>query len=74
MPKQSNGDPHDNKRRRPISSQDQDARLKEMGKLGTRGMLLRAVEMLGDERVSDDQLRKVLMILGDVGPGESPGT
>lgn len=72
MPKQSNGDPHDNKRRRPTSSKNQDARPK-MGELGTRGMLLRAMEMLGDERVSDDQLRKVLIILGDVEPDESPG-
>jgi len=70
MSKQSNGDPQDKRRRRP--SKKKEARLKEMEKLGTRGMLLRAMKMLGDERVSDDQLRRVLKILEGVEPDENP--
>jgi hypothetical protein len=73
MPKQSNGDPQDKRRRKPTTSKEKEARLKEMEKLGTRGMLLRAMEMLGDERVSDDQLRRALIILEGVEPDENPG-
>ncbi len=73
MPKQTNGDPQDKRRPRPTTSKEREARLKEMGKLGTRGMLLRAMEMLGNERVSDDQLRRALIILEGVEPDENPG-
>ena len=72
MPKQSNGDPQDKRRRRPTTRKEKEARPKEMENLGTRGMLLRAIEMLGDERVSDDQLRRVLIILEGVEPDENP--
>jgi hypothetical protein len=44
-----------------------------MKKLGTRGLLLRAMEMLGDERLRDDQLRRVLIILEGLEPDENPG-
>lgn len=72
MPKQTNGDSQDKRRRRPTTSKTKEARLKEMEKLGTRGMLLRAMTMLGDERVNDDQLRRALIILEGVEPDEIP--
>jgi hypothetical protein len=31
------------------------------------------MEMLGDERLSDDQLRRVLIILEGLEPDENPG-
>jgi hypothetical protein len=73
MAKQSNGDPQDKRRRRPATSKEKEDRLKEMDNLGTRGMLLRAIEMLGDERVSDDRLRRALIILEDLESDENPG-
>ena len=73
MAKQSNGDPQDKKRRGPATGKDKEARLEEMEKLGTRGMLLRAMEMLGDEGLSDDQLRRALIILEGLEPDENPG-
>jgi hypothetical protein len=72
-PKDSNGDPQDKRRRRPTASKEKEAQLKEMEKLGTRGMLLRALGMLGDERVSGDQLRRALIILEVVEPDKNPG-
>ena len=73
MAKQSNGDPQDKKRRGPTTSKEKEARLKEIEKLGTRGMLLMIMEMLGDELVSDDQLRRALIILEGLEPDENPG-
>jgi hypothetical protein len=73
MAKQSNGDPQDIKRRSPATGKDKETRLEEMKKLGTRGLLLRAMEMLGDERLRDDQLRRVLIILEGLEPDENPG-
>ena len=71
MAKQSNGDPQDKKRRSQATGKDKETRLEEMEKLGTRGLLLRAMEMLGDERLRDDQLRRVLIILEGVEPDEN---
>src|SRR6266513_2349907 len=68
MAKQSNGDPQDKKRLGPTTSKEKEARLKEIEKLGTRGMLLMIMEMLGDELVSDDQLRRALIILEALEP------
>lgn len=31
------------------------------------------MEVLGDERIGDDQLRSALMILEGIGPDENPG-
>jgi hypothetical protein len=72
MAKQSNDDPQDNNRREPATSKEKTARLKEMEKLGTRGMLLGIMQKLGDEHVSDDQLRRALIILEGLEPGENP--
>jgi len=36
-------------------------------------MLLRAMEMLGDERVTDDQLRRALIILEGLESDENAG-
>ncbi len=72
MAKQSNDDPQD-KNRGPATSNEKTARLKEMEKLGTRGMLLGIMEKLGDERVSDDQLRRALIILEGLEPDEKSG-
>ncbi len=73
MAKQSNGDPQDKKPRSQATAKAKEIRLEEMEKLGTRGLLLRAMEMLGDERLSDDQLRRVLIILEGLEPDENPG-
>jgi hypothetical protein len=73
MAKQSNGDPQDKRHRRPATSKEKEDRLKEMENLGTRGMLLRAMEMLGDDDLSDDQLRRALIILEGLEPDENPG-
>jgi tetratricopeptide (TPR) repeat protein len=67
-----NDDPH-KRRSRPTTSEEKAARLDEMETLGTRGMLLRAMEMLGDERVTDDQLRRALIILEGLESDENPG-
>ena len=72
MAKPSNGDPQDKKRRSPATG-NKEARLEEMEKLGTRGMLLRAMEMLGDDDLTDDQLRRALIILEGLEPDENPG-
>jgi len=73
MAKPSNEDPQDKNRRAPATSTEKTARLKEMEKLGTRGMLLGIMEKLGDERVSDDQLRRALIILEGLEADEKPG-
>jgi len=72
MAKQSNDDPQDKNRRGPATSNEKTARLEEMVKLGTRGMLLGIMQKLGDERVSDDQLRRALIILEGLEPDEKP--
>lgn len=72
MAKQSNGDPH-KQRPRPTTSEEKAARLDEMENLGTRGMLMRAMEALADEGVSDDQLRRALIILEGLEPEENRG-
>lgn len=61
--KQSMDNPQNITRSRPTTTKEKEDRLKEMDTLGTRGMLLRAMEMLADEGVSDDQLRRALIIL-----------
>lgn len=73
MAKQSNGDPQDKGRLGPTTRKEKETRLKETEKLGTRGMLLRTMELLGDERVTDDQLRRALIILEGLEPDENPG-
>ena len=72
MAKPSDEDPQDKNRRAPATGKKTD-RLKEMEKLGTRGMLLGIMEKLGDDRVSDDQLRRALIILEGLEPDEKPG-
>lgn len=67
-----NGD-RDKLRRPTPSSEERAARLCEMENLGTRGMLLRAMEMLGDESVTDDQLRRALIILEGLEADENAG-
>jgi len=73
MAKQSSDDPEDKNRRGPATGKEKTTRLKEMEKLGTRGMLLGIMEKLGDERVSDDQLRRALIILEGLEPDEKQG-
>ena len=63
MAKQSNGDPESGRRAKPTATRKKEDRIKEVEKLETRGMLLRALQVLGDERVSDDQLRRALIVL-----------
>ncbi len=61
------------RRPRATTSEEKSARLNEMENLGTRGMLLRAMEILGDERVTDDQLRRALIILEGLESDENAG-
>jgi hypothetical protein len=73
MAKPSNEDPQDKNRRAPATAKEKTDRLKEMEKLGTRGMLLGIMEKLGDDRVIDDQLRRALSIVEGLEPDEKPG-
>jgi hypothetical protein len=74
MPKQSNGDPHDTTNNRPSTDEERQARLRELAKLTTREKLLRIMNMIGDERVSDDQLLRALIVLEDVEPNKNQGS
>ena len=73
MLKQSNGDPHDTTNPRQPNDARQ-ARLKELAKLTTREKLLRIINMIGDERVGDDQLLRALIVLEDVEPNDNQGS
>jgi hypothetical protein len=74
MPKQSNGDPHDSTNPNPSTDDERQARLKELAKLTTREKLLRIMNMIGDERVGDDQLLRVLIVLEDAEPNKNQGS
>ena len=73
MAKLSNRDPEAVRRPRPAINKDKEDRLKKMERLGTRGMLLRAMEVLGHDDLSDDQLRRALIILEGLEPEENAG-
>ena len=53
---------------RPTTSEEKQARLKELEKLTTRAKLLRILEMIGDERAGDDVLLRALIILEGLEP------
>ena len=74
MLKQSNGDPHDKMKPRQTIDDGKQARLKELAKLTTREKLLRIMNMIGDERVGDDQLLRALIVLEDVEPNDNQGS
>ena len=74
MLKQSNGDPHDTTNPRQPNDDARQARLKELAKLTTREKLLRIINMIGDERVGDDQLLRALIVLEDVEPNDNQGS
>ena len=71
MPKQSNGDDHDTTGPRPATEDEKQHILKELAKLTTREKLLRIMNLIGDERVGDDQLLRVLIVLEDVEPNKN---
>ena len=58
MAKPSNGDPHDEPK--PITAKEKQARIKRLQKMTTREMLVRLMETIGDESVTDDRLRRAL--------------
>jgi hypothetical protein len=62
MPNPSTGDPQDQTTKRTIHNEKQ-SKAKELQKLTTREMLLRIMNMIGDERVGDDLLLRALIIL-----------
>lgn len=64
------GDPQELKTPRRGTDEEKRARLVELQKLSTRQMLLRIMETLGDEGITENQLLRTLMILEDVEPME----
>jgi len=73
MTKQSNGDPQDNKPSKPKTDPEKQARIKELEELNERELLLMMMDKMGDERVSDDQLLRALIILEDLEPEKNQG-
>lgn len=63
MAKESNGDPEGTKPRRPKTTKQKQARLTELRNLDTYQMLQRLLRVIGDEGVTDDELRRALVIL-----------
>ncbi|MEK6324772.1 MAG: hypothetical protein AABN33_24280 [Acidobacteriota bacterium] len=59
---------------RPATNKEKEARLKELEKLPSRAMLIKIMDTLGDERVSDDQLLRALIILEGLEPDENQGS
>ena len=74
MPKQSNGDPQHKTTPRPTTDKEKQARFFELRKLDTRDLLLRLMETIGDEDISDDQLLRALVILEGLEPDENQGS
>lgn len=64
------GDPQELKTPRRGIDERKRARLVELQKLSIRQKLLRIMEMLGDEGITENQLLRTLMILEDVEPME----
>jgi len=50
---------------KPKTDLEKEARVKELEKLSDRELLLRVMEKMGDERVSNKQLLRALIILED---------
>lgn len=63
----------DERPHRPATNEEKEARLKDLEKLQSREVLIKIMENLGDERISDSQLLRALMILEDLEPDENPG-
>ena len=59
---------------RPATNKEKEARLKELEKLPSRAVLIKIMDTLGDERVSDDQLLRALIILEGLEPDENQGS
>jgi hypothetical protein len=71
MHKRSNDD-LEQRRPRPITEKEKQAKLMELSNLDTREMMMRVMTSIADE-VSDDQLFRALIILEGLDPGENPG-
>jgi hypothetical protein len=63
MPTASSVDPQDETTHRPTTHKEKQATMKKLHELTTREMLLRIMNMIGDERVGDDLLLRALIIL-----------
>jgi tetratricopeptide (TPR) repeat protein len=66
MPNASTGDPQHQTTPRPTTHQEKQAAVKKLQKLTTREMLLRIMNMIGDERVGDELLLRALIILEEL--------
>jgi tetratricopeptide (TPR) repeat protein len=66
MPNVSTGDPQDETTPRPTTHQEKQAAVKKLQTLTTREMLLRIMNMIGDERVGDGLLLRALIILEEL--------
>jgi len=62
-PNASTGDPQHQTTTRPTTHKEKQAAVKKLHELTTREMLLRIMNMIGDERVGDDLLLRALIIL-----------
>ena len=66
MPNASTGDPQHETTPRPTTHNEKQEAVKKLQKLTTREMLLRIMNMIGDERVGDDLLLRALIILEEL--------
>jgi len=66
MPNASTGDPQHQTTPRPTTHKEKQEAVKKLQKLTTREMLLRIMNMIGDERVGDDLLLRALIILEEL--------
>ena len=66
MPNASTGDPQHETTTRPTTHNEKQEAVKKLQKLTTREMLLRIMNMIGDERVGDDLLLRALIILEEL--------
>jgi tetratricopeptide (TPR) repeat protein len=66
MPNASTGDPQHQTTTRPTTHKEKQEAVKKLQKLTTREMLLRIMNMIGDERVGDDLLLRALIILEEL--------
>ena len=66
MPSASTGDPQHETTPRPTTHNEKQAAVKKLQKLTTREMLVRIMNMIGDESVGDDLLLRALIILEEL--------
>lgn len=57
----------------PLSVQPKEMRLEDLRRMTTRQKLLRIMDLMSDEKITDDQLLNILLILEDIFPEQRQG-